>query len=275
VLILNSTIAPEDVAVFCSLGRRLGRRRARARRRLAGNVTIEYDIVAPVEEVNSIQANATALLSSQAPSQSLAQLATIISDELSSVPGASSIAPTEVFGGSAAIAVISTHSPTPAPVLSAGPVSGVGDPHLTNMYGERYDLYRTGVNVLLQIPQRNFLGPRRSLLRMEADARRIGSECSDVYFQIVTISGSWTNRSGKLRVFAKKSEGTPNRMKWRRFGKVELKVANGRTRGGIEYLNVFARNLGRAGCPVGGLLGADDHTEAASRPSQCVRLLSL
>jgi len=160
-------------------------------------------------------------------------------------------------------------------MVAQGPVSGVGDPHLTNMYGQRFDLYRTGVSVLLQIPGGAFVGPRRTLLRLEADVRRIGSVCSDVYFQVVTISGPWTNRSSSITLFAKESEGKPNSMKWRRFGKVDLKVAHGRTREGVDYLNVFAKNLGRAGCPVGGLLGGDDWTQAAQRPSGCGRALSL
>jgi len=279
---LNSTVAPDDVTVFCSFGQRLGKRRARMRRRLAGNVTIEYEIVVPVEEIHSIQNIATALMSSSnASSIDLDSFATIISAELSSsVPGTSSNAPTGVFGGSAATAEINTHSPTPAPTPAPtlaptlGPVSGIGDPHLTNIYGERYDLYRTGVNVLLRIPSTSYR-KGRMLLRMEAESRHIGTECSETYFQIVKISGPWTNRSGTLKVFAKKSEGTPNQMKWRRFGKIELKVAHGKTGEGVEYLNVFAKHLGRAGFPVGGLLGGDDHTEAASRPSNCARVLSL
>jgi hypothetical protein len=109
------------------------------------------------------------------------------------------------------------------------------------MFGERFDLYRTGVNVLLQIPR--WVGPQQTLLRLEADARRVGVGCSDVYFQFVAISGLWTNRSGRIEFFAK-SGHKPNRMTWTRFGKIDLKVVHGKTREGFDFLNVFARNLG-------------------------------
>ncbi|CAK0815228.1 unnamed protein product [Prorocentrum cordatum] len=80
------------------------------------------------------------------------------------------------YGGTANV-VAQAPSVTPAP--TPAPVSGVGDPHLTNMYGEHFDLYRSGVNVLLQIPR--WTGAEQTLLRLEADARRIGGACSDVY----------------------------------------------------------------------------------------------
>lgn len=161
----------------------------------------------------------------------------------------------------------------PAPRVSATPaqVSSTGDPHLTNMYGQRFDLYLTGVHVLLQIPR--WVGLERTLLRLEADARRVGA-CSELYFQALGISGIWTNRSDKLEFFAK-SDGEPNSMKWTRFGKVDLKVVNGHTREGIDYLNVFAKNIGNTGYSVGGLLGEDDHGDVTTSPEACAKHLSL
>jgi len=141
------------------------------------------------------------------------------------------------------------------------------------MYGQHFDLYRTGVSVLLQIPR--WSGARRSLLRVEADARRVGGACADVYFQAVAISGHWAGRTGGMRFFADKSGGQPNSTKWMRFGKVEVKVVHGHTQQGINYLNVLAKHIARAGFPVGGLLGGDDHTAATTKPSRCTRTLSL
>jgi hypothetical protein len=158
-----------------------------------------------------------------------------------------------------------THSQTPAQV------SGTGDPHLTNMYGQRFDLYRPGVHVLLQIPR--WAGLEGTLLRLEADARRMGA-CSELYFQALGISGIWTNRSGKLEFFAKSAD-KPNSMKWSRFGKVYLKVVNGHTREGIDYLNVFAKHIGNTGYSVGGLLGEDDHGDVSIPPKACAKQLSL
>jgi len=151
----------------------------------------------------------------------------------------------------------------------------VGDPHLTNMYGERFDIYRTGVHVLLQIPR--WAGPQETLLRLEADARRMGrmgDACSELYFQAVGISGIWTNQSHKLE-FSAKSDDKPNSMRWTWFGKVEVKVVNGRTRLGLDYLNVFARNIAHTNYPVGGLLGEDDHSSVTTPPKACIKQLVL
>jgi len=139
------------------------------------------------------------------------------------------------------------------------------------MYGERFDLYRTGINVLLQIPR--WAGPQQTLLLLEADTRRMGA-CSDVYFQIVQISGAWTNQSESLRFFASPDD-KPSRKMWSSYGRVDLKVVNGKTRAGIDYLNVFARNLGNAGYAVGGLLGEDDHGDVGTPSEACTRQMSL
>lgn len=139
------------------------------------------------------------------------------------------------------------------------------------MFGERFDLYRTGVNVLLQIPR--WAGPQQMLLLVEADTRRMGA-CYDVYFQMVKISGAWTNQSESLRFFASGDDKSSS-MIWTRFGKIDLKVVNGRTREGIDYLNIYARHLGNAGCAVGGLLGEDDHGDVSTPSEACTRQMSL
>lgn len=145
-------------------------------------------------------------------------------------------------------------------------VSGTGDPHLSNIRGEHFDLYEPGIMALLHLPR--FAEPSRTLLLVEADARRMGDVCS-VYFQVVTISGIWTNDSKPIRFLAN-PHGTPegrNWKEWMRFGPIDLKVS--RQSKDVEYLNVYARNVDRSGYDVGGLLGLDDHAAVASRPRQC------
>jgi hypothetical protein len=59
-------------------------------------------------------------------------------------------------------------------------------------------------------------------------------------------------------------------MKWKEwmlFGTVYVKVVYRKK--GVEYLNIYARNVGHSGYAVGGLLGTDDHTAAATRPRLC------
>jgi len=148
--------------------------------------------------------------------------------------------------------------------------SGKGDPHLTNMHGERFDLYQPGVHTLLQIPRR--ADDFDTLLRVQADARRLGGMCADLYFQTVNITGSWSPQDGGFQYFA---ESGPDSKLWTRFGEVELKIKRGKTDGGIVYLNVFVKHLARVSHSVGGLLGEDDHEAAATPGRDCTLGLDL
>mmetsp|Transcript_76954 Transcript_76954/g.218079 ORF Transcript_76954/g.218079 Transcript_76954/m.218079 type:complete len:363 (+) Transcript_76954:99-1187(+) len=149
-------------------------------------------------------------------------------------------------------------------------VTGKGDPHLVNMRGQHFDLYQPGIHVLLQVPRR--AKPQDSLLRVEADARRMGAACADLYFRVLNITGSWSNQTAGFQYFADKELDSRD---WRKFGAVDLKVVRGSTLSGIAYLNVFARHLGSLAYPVGGLLGEDDHTAAATAGPECSTGLDL
>lgn len=153
-------------------------------------------------------------------------------------------------------------SPPPADA-----VSGIGDPHLSNVRGERFDVYQPGSMSLLQLPRH--AEPARTLLSVEADARRMNGECS-VYFQTVSISGTWTNQSTPIQFLAN-PHGTPsgsrNWKDWMHFGAIELKVVLRKK--SVYYLNVYARNVSHSGYEVGGLLGLDDHTAVSRRPQEC------
>lgn len=154
--------------------------------------------------------------------------------------------------------------------------SGTGDPHLSNVFGERFDVYKEGVHKLLQVPRGAELS--ETLLLLEADARRQGGTCEDLYFKIITISGSWTNQSNALRFSAgcpPQQEGCRGSMGWRPFGTIDLKVVSGRTNSGIDYLNVFAKHLDRAGHALGGLLGEDDHVGVSTPTPECRHQVSL
>lgn len=159
-----------------------------------------------------------------------------------------------------------TRAPTPSPTPEVL-VSGIGDPHLTNMHGEHFDIYLPGVVTLLQLPQK--ARPDNALLTVEADAKPVGDVCS-VFFQAVNISGSWTNQSTPIQFLAN-PQGTPRDMNWKqwmRFGTVDLKVVYRNK--GFGYLNVHAKLLGHFGYGVGGLLGSDDNAVAKARPRQCM-----
>mmetsp|Transcript_48194 Transcript_48194/g.129880 ORF Transcript_48194/g.129880 Transcript_48194/m.129880 type:complete len:377 (+) Transcript_48194:125-1255(+) len=166
-----------------------------------------------------------------------------------------------------------TPSPTPAPTPAptGASASATGDPHLQNIHGERFDLMRPGRHVLIHIPR----GMEKALLHVEADASRLGGSCADMYFQDLNITGGWVDamQIGGLRFRAQ--DASDRNLNWTKFGKVEIKIAHGLTRKGIQYLNFYVKHLGRAGYSVGGLLGEDDHEEAAMPSPACAQRLSL
>jgi len=77
--------------------------------------------------------------------------------------------------------------PTPHPTFpamrgaAAGGAAATGDPHLQNVNGERFDLMQPGKHVLISIPR----GERaeKAMLRVEAEARRLGGHCADMYWE--------------------------------------------------------------------------------------------
>merc|ERR1719291_783056 len=168
-------------------------------------------------------------------------------------------------------------SATPAPTGSR--VSASGDPHMVNVHGQRFDILRPGVHVLLQLPR----GAEHDvLLRVEAHATQLGGACADIYFQALNLTGRWVQESkGQntklrgIRYHANRPVNSGHGTNWMTFGKVELKVVWGHTKSGLEYLNMYARRLSKAGMPIGGLLGLDDHTAASTPSARCKRTMTL
>jgi len=157
---------------------------------------------------------------------------------------------------------------------SLGAIGAVGDPHLQNIYGERFDLMMPGRHVLINIPRGAPV--ENALLQVEAEARQMGGKCADMYFQELNITGSWveaTKKSGGLHFKADDVDG--GKMDWAVFGKLTLKVVHGRTQQGIQYLNLYVKHIDRTGLAVGGLLGEDDHSQVMISPKDCAQTLSL
>jgi hypothetical protein len=130
---------------------------------------------------------------------------------------------------------------------------------------------KPGTHVLINIPR----GADQALLRVQANALRLGKACGDMYFQEVNVTGSWAQakQAGGLHYAA--SENAVRNPGWVAFGKVELKIIHGRTQSELPYLNVYVKHLGQTGYAVGGLLGEDDHTDAATAPASCKRRMNL
>jgi len=156
---------------------------------------------------------------------------------------------------------------------SGGGGSAVGDPHLQNVHGERFDLMKPGKHVLLNIPRGK--SADNALLRVEARANQLGGQCSDMYFQELNVTGSWAEAKKAGGYHHSALQHDVEAPEWVVFGQVELKVVHGHTNGGLKYLNVFVKHLGRAGFVVGGLLGEDDHSDVIQPDGSCVGQLAL
>merc|ERR1719436_183441 len=157
-----------------------------------------------------------------------------------------------------------------------GGVAATGDPHLMNVHGERFDLMKPGKHVLINIPRGS---AEDALLRVQADARRLGGHCADMYFQEVNVTGSWAEAKQAGGYHYSASQPDDKAPEWLGFGswfrKVGLKVVHGRTGSGLRYLNVYVKHLGRAGFAVGGLLGEDDHKDVMIPPASCTHQASM
>ncbi|CAK0890271.1 unnamed protein product [Prorocentrum cordatum] len=156
---------------------------------------------------------------------------------------------------------------------SAGGAAAVGDPHLQNIHGERFDLMKEGRHVLISIPRGE--GAEQALLRVQADARRLGGQCADMYFQELNVTGSWAEAKQAGGYHYSVLQSAVEAPQWIAFGKVELKVVHGRTGSGLRYLNVYVKHLAHAGFAVGGLLGEDDHEDVTIAGESCAKQMSL
>lgn len=152
--------------------------------------------------------------------------------------------------------------------------SATGDPHLQNIYGQRFDLMSPGRHVLLHIPRG--AGAEGTLLRVVAEASLMGKKCADIYFQELNITGSWAKvrQVGGIVFRADEADGKHD-SSWMSLGKVDLKVVHGHTQQGIRYLNVYVKHLGRVGLAIGGLLGLDDHSREEIPSEECERQYSI
>jgi len=154
-------------------------------------------------------------------------------------------------------------------------VKSVGDPHMQNILGQRFDLMRPGDHTLVQIPKHSH-NNRETLLRVVAQVSRVGANCQDMYIMKVNVTGAWLEKAGRRHLHFAAGVAQPKLdSKWLHVGPVDLKVAQGKTQEGTKYLNFLVRNLAKASYPVGGLLGEDSHEFEATPMEGCHRSMSL
>lgn len=83
--------------------------------------------------------------------------------------------------------------------VSGGAVSVRGDPHVTNMAGQTFDVRRVGTHRLIAIPQGfEFEEADGSLLYVDASVESAGSACEGLYVKSVRARGRWLNSFGPM-----------------------------------------------------------------------------
>lgn len=158
------------------------------------------------------------------------------------------------------------------PGSASGSGSAIGDPHLQNILGQRFDVMQPGKHTLLHIPRG--ASERNTLFHVQAVADHEGSTCSEMYFKVLNITGAWVenrHKGGYTYMAASPTQGVG----WQTFGKVDVKVAWGRTLTGVAYLNFFVKHLSRTGYDIGGILGMDDFHQSAMPNAACQHVVML
>jgi len=147
---------------------------------------------------------------------------------------------------------------------------------MSNVLGHHFDVLQPGSHVLMHVPM--WAKQSRTLLRVMANATRIGGACTDIYFTEIRLDGGWVRRSkaqhGKgVLAFTTAVAPKPS---WMRFGPARIKIVRGMTSVGTVYLNFMARlKAVHRKYKIGGLLGEGDHTFAATPIENCRKFVNL
>jgi len=184
-----------------------------------------------------------------------------------------------------------------------------GDPHVTNIKGESFDILQTGSFPMLSLlPAKPTPSERGPFLHVDASISRTAKGCSEAYIQNATLSGTWITDMGYnlIEVRAKPSSlevaidgiwqnvstitsvgfSSPSpQVLAIKIRKITIKIdilnySNKRSskyqakvhKLGWSYLNMRFKglySLSSEFVDIRGLLGYDDHTSAATLPEIC------
>lgn len=186
-----------------------------------------------------------------------------------------------------------------------------GDPHVINIKGEKFDILQSGTFNILSLIQ-NDIGTGTPLLHVDVAISRIAADCSESYIQNATLSGTWITKMGynmiQIRgksdvleigfddqwqsvttVSASAFQSTSSDLFFINLPALQVKVDirnyhnkqkadwQAHTKKlGWNFLNIQFHGLRKLNVDnkihVGGLLGYDDHSSAAKRPTDCMAL---
>eukprot|EP00959_Pyramimonas_sp_CCMP1952_P358426 7504776-Pyramimonas_sp.AAC.1 len=89
---------------------------------------------------------------------------------------------------------------------------------MENVHGERFDLMKPGKHVLINIPRE--ARAESAMLRVGANAHRLGLSRAGMYFQELNITGLWAEAKHAGGFQYDSSSGVNQSAAWMIFGKV-------------------------------------------------------
>jgi len=186
-----------------------------------------------------------------------------------------------------------TESPTASPTDVSG---GHGDPHIVNIRGEKFDIWRLGTVELLRLHDKDSHHPEfrfTANVSSEHETQSV-SLCDARYMTSMRFSGSWFGNQevyirlvdGEMRVHVGDKSLIPleqvligKNLGVSRPSESLVTVSVGDATINVMpdnavfkphfYLNTEVRNLASLGLKIGGILGNDDHTKVAQKPASC------
>jgi len=195
--------------------------------------------------------------------------------------------------------------------LDCTPNGMTGDPHVTTVAGEKFDIVVEGQHTLLDLSQES----DKLLTVQVALEKKDSASCEDLYINDVFVSGKWLGLSKSLQINAgalhdldvplrlraadgawqnyedagdsitlSPAEGPyPEAVAYKmnlaqdafhkagfevRFDPIKMQVYHAVAED-IAWLDVHLMGLSELDMDIGGLLGFDDHTAAATLPKAC------
>jgi hypothetical protein len=191
---------------------------------------------------------------------------------------------------------------TPSPTSSSTPYtndggSAGGDPHVTNVHGDTFNVFKVGSMDFLRVPlESSVKDANLSVFGAVKDLVGTSDRCEQSrYITSLLFGGAWIGehrlkvlmQEGEMSVWLGEkpvktsSEETPigTRLHLSRSNDDELQLragsmhidvsAGGNHNGSHFFLNIDAKSLASMNCRVGGLLGEDDHAGVSTPPAEC------
>jgi hypothetical protein len=172
----------------------------------------------------------------------------------------------------------------------------LGDPHVINTLGHKFDIVRMGLWEMLRLPREATATDAKFSIHAQIVDTSGGIDgCAAApYIGEVHFNGSWLEQS-TVKVSLSRGElvvlvnGEPHRASSQSVmlsdkvqmlhseHKVEVRIGEASVHVARDgqmfhfFLNLQVASLGSVGCAIGGLLGEDDHSEAATMSPWCGR----